>query len=110
MPNSGPNGEWMVTSPEWWARIRYPIIAFKIWYADGSTFGGTPDDWYLAPSDGVEVLVVYHPPGSPTERVIVVAKDEYTLPGQPGSKLGLMINEVDFDRIRDAAIADTWRP
>lgn len=110
MPNSGHNGEWLATTPEFWARVRQPIVAFQIWYADGSRFVGLPRDWSMAPDSGVQVLVVYHPIGSPTERVIVVAKDAYTLPGQPGEKLGLMIDHDIYERIRLASYADPWRP
>ena len=91
-------------------RVRLPVVAFSIWYDDGSVFRGRPDDWSVAPDDGVQVLVVYHPTGSPTECLVVVAKDEYTLPGQPGSKFGLMIDHDVFECIRLTAHSDTWRP
>jgi hypothetical protein len=105
---SGQHGEWIATTPEWWARVRYPIVAFRLWYADGSTFGGSPDDWRMAPVEGVQVLIVYHPHGSSTRRVIVDGKDEYTLPGQQGSKLGAWCDR--FYTIQASAIADPWEP
>lgn len=108
--NSGPNGEWWSTTPEFWARVAHPIVAFQIWYAGGSRFCGLPGDWSRAPRDGVEVLVVYHPEDAPMERVIVAGRDEYTLPGQPGSKLGLLIADEAFYSLYASALADEWRP
>jgi hypothetical protein len=105
--NSGPNGEWFVTSPEFWSRITEPIIAWKLWYADGSTINSMQSTWDDAPSEGVQVLMVYHPSG---HRNIIKGRDEYCLPSSAIGKLGLAIDLEEFHAIMALAMADEWRP
>jgi hypothetical protein len=111
--NSGPNGEWLATTPEYWAQFIEPIIAFQLWYADGSCVRGGPDRddlaraWANAPSEGVQVLMVHH--DALDRRSIVVAKDEYTYPGLEGSKLGLEIDLTIYRQIKNLAMEDEWR-
>lgn len=107
MPGSGPNGAWFATDAAFWARVRAPIIGFKLWYADGLTWCSADCPWVDAPREGVEVLMVYHPNG---RRTIVKGRDEYTLPGESTSKLGLMIDRERFERMQWGALIDEWRP
>jgi hypothetical protein len=51
--------------------------------------------------------MVYHPNG---RRTIVKGRDEYTLPGESTSKLGLMIDRERFERMQWGALIDEWRP
>ena len=107
MHGSGPNGAWFATDDAFWARVTQPIVAWKIWYAHGSQRDSTTCTWANAPKVGVQVLMVYHPGG---RRTIVKGRDEYTLPGESESKLGLMIDREEFEQMQLDAIADSWRP
>lgn len=111
--NSGPNGEWLATTPEYWARCELPVIGWQLWYASKLWYEGNwcvtsaDCEWHDAPSNGVQVMMVYHPGG---RRTIVTGKDEYTHPTEAGSKLGVMIAVDRFNAIRERAMADEWRP
>lgn len=108
MANSGPNGEWLATTPEFWAGIERPVIAFQIWYADGSfVIGYSPFDWDCFACTDVQVVMLHHPEGA---RHIIAGKDEYTFPGAATSKLGLEIELAVFNTIQANAVSDEWRP
>lgn len=107
--NSGFGGAWFATTPEWWASLQAasgPIRGWKIWYADGSTADSSTFAWADAPATGVEVVMVYHDGGY---RNIVRGRDEYTLPGESATKLGLEIPVERYREILDIAMADEWR-
>lgn len=110
MVNSGPNGEWFQTTPEFWERIKLPIIAWKIWISDGEfilSYDSSTCNWDDAPVYNLQVLMVYHPQG---RRTIIKGRDEYRLPGEKKSKFGLMIDLDFFHKIQERAILDSWRP
>jgi hypothetical protein len=96
-------------SPELWApilRTSGPILGWSIWYAGGLVVRSTELSWARAPRIGVQALMTYHPTG----RNLHAAKDEYTLPGEATTKLGLMIDFARFEAILRSAEADPWRP
>jgi hypothetical protein len=97
--NSGPGGTWYTTD-DVWSRIDLPIVGWSLWYADGSVARG---DWSAAPRVGVQALMLEHPGRL---RTIVTGRDEYGLPGEVVTKLGLMIDIAEFDRIVARAMAD----
>lgn len=105
MANSGKHGEWFATTPEFWAQIPLPIIGWKVWYAD-HVVACTEQSWSDAPRAGVQVLMIYHPEG---RRTVVCGRDEYTLPGETVSKLGLEIEIETYHAILKSAMADVWR-
>lgn len=108
MPNSGPDGEWFAITPEWWAQVQHPIVSFALWYSDGSCVRGLCSAWSDAPATGIQMLIVYHPPEClPARGLRISGRDEYTLLGQPGSKLGEMIDDTEFRRITDLAVAES---
>jgi hypothetical protein len=110
VPNSGINGEWFATTPEYWARViaaSGPIIGWQLWYEDGLWCASDLTPWHGAPRRGVQVLVTHHPGGL---RNLTTGRDEYTLPGESKSKLGLEIYELSFNEIVADALRDTWRP
>jgi hypothetical protein len=104
---SGPGGEWLRTDEDFWKRVRLPIIGWRLWYADGSTTCSAECSWQDAPREGVQVLVVHHPEN---RRTIVKGRDEYVLPGETSSKLGLMIEREQFERMQGEAQTDPRRP
>jgi hypothetical protein len=89
MANSGANGTWFETDAAFWARVPLPIVAWKLWYADTSSFDSRQGEWAHAPQTGVQALMVYHPNGF---RTVVRGRDAYTLPTDDRRKLGLEID------------------
>ena len=107
MAGSGPDGSWFATDAGFWSRVRAPIIGWKLWYADGFAWCSAECSWEEAPRTGVQVLMIFHPGGL---RTIVNGRDEYTLPGETASKLGLLIERERFERMQAEAMVDEWRP
>jgi hypothetical protein len=108
VPNSGPNGEWRVTTPEYWAQLTRPILAVKVWYAEGpSLIVRTPSDWDRLPSEGVQCVILFH---ANDEKHIIQNFDEYAYPGASTTKLGLEIERAQFRAVLRAAVSDEWRP
>lgn len=81
-----------------------PIRAWRIFYADGSTFDSTQGTWAQAPPFGVQVVVWYH---DPPYKTLDQARDIYTLEGEAGVKMGLFMDEEGFYRIQDLAMRST---
>lgn len=107
MANSGHGGTWFETTPDFWRQIPLPVIAWKVFYADGLTVDSTCSSWEEAPSEGVQVVMVYHPNGF---RTVVRGRDAYTLPSASARKFGLEIPLDDYRAILARAMADPWRP
>lgn len=76
-----------------------PIVAFRIWYADGSTYyGTTKTKWRNAPKENVQVVTVYH---GPPYKTLIAGQDIYSHPDWPGElpKNGSLIADADFEAI-----------
>lgn len=104
MPNSGPNGEWLVYGPERWASFP-EVLEFKIWYADGSVYVGSPSLWDTLPREGVLFVIAFHSL-NPPHRSMWAGADEYMLPGAETSKLGLQVSDEQMDAVAKAALHD----
>ncbi len=80
------------------------IQAFRIYYADGSTFSSLDGTWAQAPAFGVQCVVWYHVPPYKT----LEARDDgvYVYRGEgeySDIKLGLWMDGLNFYRIMDLA-------
>lgn len=84
-----------------------PIRAWRVFYADGSTFDSTQGTWAQAPPFGVQAVVYYE---DPPNKGLAVGQDVYTLEGEDGRKIGLFMDDEGFYRIQDAAAASTMPP
>lgn len=111
MANSGPNGEWWPMPVGFWDELLRkggPILGWSIWYADGTVVRSTEMSWEAAPRLGVQVIATYH--GSSKGVNWHSHFDEYCMPGEETTKLGLEIDFATFMAILRAAEADPWRP
>ena len=104
MANSGPNGEWLVSSENWPGEL--PVIGWQIWYTGGHDIRSSEMSWEDAPTHGVQVVVAHHPGG---RRTLCNAKDEYTFPGHTVTKFGEEIDFNEYQSIYLRAIKDSWR-
>ena len=113
---SGPGGAWMNTEDDWPYLLAQcgPVIGWKVWYEDESTAdSGGVKGWAQTPKTGVQVLVTYHKPWGVDGKIgrnSHTGKDEYTLPGEATTKLGLLISDALFATINADSKADAWRP
>lgn len=83
-----------------------PIKAWRIYYADGSTFDSKQGSWADAPPFGVQCIVWYHV--DPFKTVQMEANDEsiYVWQGEGDDaniKIGLWMDEEGFYRIMNLA-------
>lgn len=98
-----------------------PIRAWRIFYADGSSFDSTMGTWAEAPPFGVQAVVYYHAdpyktvdggrnshdrPG-PNEGDVYVWLGEDTHPDYAGMKMGLWMDREGFYRVQRLAMEST---
>lgn len=89
-----------------------PIVAWAVWYSDGSVRRSSSWDWHLLPRDGVQVVMFVHPPrdgGAVRRRTRVANCDEYAHPESEYTLLGEEIEFGEYERISDEALVDEWR-
>ena len=104
-----------------------PIRAWRVFYADGSTFDSTQGSWAQAPPFGVQVVVWYHDPPYKTvdlghslfffeanpqprtlERCPQLAAGNCPLNAETNPpKMGLFMDEEGLYRIQDLAMRST---
>jgi hypothetical protein len=80
------------------------IKAWRIYYADGSTFDSTMGRWADAPAFGVQCVVYYHVP--PYKTLDGPADGVYTYLGEEGYegiKMGLWMDAEGYYRIANLA-------
>lgn len=83
-----------------------PIKAWRIYYADGSTFTSNDGAWADAPPFGVQCVVYYHVPPYKTLDVQPVDESVYEWRGEgelSDYKLGLWMDSEGYHRIMDLA-------
>lgn len=83
-----------------------PVKAWKIIYADGSTFSSADGTWAEAPPFGVQTVVYYHVPDGVTLHVEPHDESVYYWMGESeldGVKVGLWMDSEGYYRIIDAA-------
>lgn len=88
-----------------------PIKAWRIYYADGSTFDSTQGSWAEAPPFGVQCVVWYHEP-APFKTIERCASDDsifiYRGEGEDeGLKMGMWMDSEGLYRIHDLAKKST---
>lgn len=79
-----------------------PIKAWRIYYADGSTFDSTQGQWADAPPFGVQCVVYYHVAGNVTLHVEANDESVYEYRGGgacEGVKMGLWMDDEGYYRI-----------
>lgn len=81
------------------------IKAWRIYYADGSTFSSKDGKWAEAPPFGVQCIVYYHVPPYKTLDTGGVKGIYYWKGKGPtkGIKMGLWMDDKGFYRIMDMA-------
>ena len=90
-----------------------PVKAWKIFYADGSTFDSSQGTWAEAPPFGVQAVVYYHPPsGVSTVQEVgddVSIYEHIALPegSDVHAKMGLWTDGVSYWRVHDAVKRET---
>jgi len=83
-----------------------PIKAWRIYYADGSTFDSTQGTWADAPPFGVQCIVWYHTPPFKTVHTEAFDDSVYVWQGEgekEGIKMGLWMDDEGYYRILDIA-------
>ena len=83
-----------------------PVKAWRIFYADGSTFDSTQGKWAEAPPFGVSCVVWYHEP--PYKTIDTQANDEsiYVYRGEgedEGYKMGMWRDSEGLYKVYDLA-------
>lgn len=111
MPNSGFNGTWraMKDRPKFWEPFKLPVIGWKFFYVDGSTFSSEDGKCCDAPSEDVICYMVYGGGG----RTGIWNHDEYNPKDCTCVKLGGMVGElgcVEYEVARKVIMDDKWRP
>lgn len=73
-----------------------PILHWRIYYADGSTYSDANGTWRKAPSSGVQWIWLFH---TPPYRTQISGQDSYLLPGQSESsrKVGTWMEDAEFE-------------
>lgn len=84
-----------------------PVVAWTVFYADGSTFTSAQGSWAEAPPFGVQAVVYYHSPSGVTVQEVGNDVSIYEHIGLPeGSdehaKMGLWTDGVSYWRVHDA--------
>ena len=88
-----------------------PIRAWRIYYADGSTFDSGQGEWADAPPFGVQCVVYYHAPPYKTMDRQGVDDAVYVYQGEGDNahvKMGLWMDDGGFYRILDLAERSSW--
>lgn len=83
------------------------IKAWRVFYADGSTYDSTMGTWAQAPPFGVQCVVYYH---EPPYKTLMSGRDVYGYEGRVGEqfiKMGLWMDEEGLHRIQSLALAST---
>ncbi len=80
-----------------------PIKAWRIYYADGSTFHSGMGTWAEAPPFGVQCVVWYHDPPYKTLYRGEDGNNIYVYEGGDGFKMGMWMDEGGLHRIHDLA-------
>ncbi len=109
--NSGINGTWraMKDKLDFWKRF-LPVIGWKLFYNDDTTFSSEDGVCCAAPSAGVVCYMVYHPDG---RRTGIWNHDEYNPKGCVCVKLGGMVGELgcaEYGAAQYRVMIDKWRP
>jgi hypothetical protein len=81
-----------------------PIRAWRVFYADGSTFDSTQGTWAEGPPFGVQCVVWYH---DPPYKTLDQGVDVYVHEGEGGVKMGLFVDEEGYRRVQDLAMRST---
>jgi len=102
---SGKHGEWLTNQAA--METMLPVIGWKIWYTDRSTWCSDTSKWDGAPSGGVQQVAYFHPGGLKT---LSGGIDEYFYPGSTHTKLGELTTDERAEEMRLAALNDTWSP
>ena len=84
-----------------------PIKAWRVYYADGSTFDSTQGTWAEAPPFGVQCIVWYHEPPRKTLDGGLDDGDVYVMEGEADVKMGLWMGTEGYYRIHDLARRST---
>ena len=88
---------------------------WRIYYSEAVVAGSSRDDWLAAPSDDVQVVVLYEPTdyrgwrGVGGDRQLWTGDDQVD-PFGWGPKLGRLISDADYFAIWERAIADRPPP
>lgn len=85
-----------------------PIKAWRITYADGSTFDSTQGTWAEAPPFGLHCVVYYHAPKGVTVQEVGGDVSIYEYLGTPEGasepvKMGLWTDGKEYWRVHDLA-------
>lgn len=89
-----------------------PVRAWRIFYADGSTFTSNDGTWAEAPPFGLSCVVYYHTPPYKTvdsggDGGLMVWRGEDVHPDYQGIKMGLWVDRDGFYRVQDLASRST---
>lgn len=84
-----------------------PVLAWKVWYDDGSVYRSTTHAWADLPEIGLQLLCYYH---ADDYRTLEQGADEYRLWGTDGPvKLGRWMEDAAYSALCDAALNDPER-
>lgn len=82
-----------------------PILGWRLYYSDGSSFSHEDGSWSDAPSIDVQVLEVLH---EPPYRTLSHGDDEYRLPGEADVKFGRWADFETYEGIVRAVEARAY--
>lgn len=88
-----------------------PILAWKVWYDDGSVYRSTTHAWADLPDVGVQVVCYYHPDMNGKDyRTLDMGRDEYRpLLGDGPVKFGRWMENAAYAALVDEVLADPER-
>jgi hypothetical protein len=70
-----------------------PVVGWRLWYGDGTTFDSGQGSWDQAPAQNVQVLEYLH---EPPYRTLSYGEDEYRLTPESAPKWGKWMDEAAF--------------
>jgi hypothetical protein len=76
---------------------------WRLYYGDGSTFDSWEGSWEEAPSDNVQILMLYFEPPYKSQ---IAGWDDYELPPSSEKKYGKSIPEEHFYSIQHRAVVE----
>jgi hypothetical protein len=88
----------MEVSLVWSVDGMLPVLGWRLYYGDGSTFSHLDGEWEQAPHGDVQVLEYLH---AEPYRTLVYGEDEYRLTSAHSRKFGKWMDEAAFYALVD---------
>jgi hypothetical protein len=80
-----------------------PVVGWRLYYSDGSTFTSADGSWADAPASDVQILVVFHGDGY---RTFSHGDDFYFMPGKGAVKVGAWMDFDEYEALVARALSE----